>query len=145
MMERLAEKLAIAGVVDPDANAAGTFYTDAVDMADFNEVMLIFLLGIGVTTGSHVLSATEEAASGTGTGSVAISGKAAGALTTGNNDGQAIVNVSASELQQGFRYVYGRLVQTTAGADSAVVAIGGEPRFHPASDFDLASVAEIVL
>ena len=143
-MDKLSERLALAGVVDPDANAAGTFYTDPVDMADFNEVMLLFLLGISVTAGSHVLSATEEAASGTGTGSVAITGKAAGALTTGSNDSQAIVHVRASDLQQGFRYVYGRLVQTTAGADSAVVAIGGAPRFHPATDYDLASVVEIV-
>ena len=143
-MDKLSERLALVGVVDPDANAAGTFYTDAVDMADFNEVLLIFLLGISVTAGSHVLSATEEAASGTGTGSVAISGKAATAKTTGNNDTQSIVHVRASDLQQGFRYVYGRLVQTSAGADSAVVAIAGAPRFHPATDYDLASVSQIV-
>lgn len=143
-MDKLSERLAVVGVVDPDANAAGTFRTDAIDMADFNEVMIIFLLGIGVTTGTHVLSAVEEAASGTGSGAQALSGKAAAALTTGSNDSQAIVHVRASDLSQGFRYVYGQLVQTTAGADSAVIAIAGAPRFHPASDYDLASVAEIV-
>ncbi len=143
-MDKMTERIALVGVVDPDANAAGTFRTDPIDMADFNEAMLIFLLGTGVTTGSHVLSANEEAVSGTGSGSVAISGKAAGALTTGQNDSQAIVHVRASDLQQGFRFVYGVLVQTTAGADSAVVALGGSPRFHPASDYDLASLVEIV-
>ena len=143
-MDKLSERLAIVGVVDPDANAAGTFRTDAIDMADFNEVMLIFLLGTSVTAGTHVLSANEEAVSGTGSGSQALSGKAAAAITTGSNDSQVVVHVRASDLTQGFRFVYGVLVQTTAGADSAVLAIAGAPRFHPATDYDLASVAEIV-
>ncbi len=143
-MDKLSERLAVVGVVDPDANAAGTFRTDAIDMADFNEVMIIFLLGTSVTAGSHVLSATEEVVSGTGSGAQALSGKAAAALTTGSNDTQAIVHVRASDLTQGFRFVYGVLVQTTAGADSSVIAIAGAPRFHPATDYDLASVVEIV-
>jgi hypothetical protein len=143
-MDKLSEKLAVVGVVDPDANAAGTFYTDAIDMALFDEVMIIGLLGISVTTGSHVFSAIEGTAAGTGSGYQLLSGRAATALTSGDNDNQVVINVRASELSSGYRYVRGRLVATTAGADAAVVAIAGRPRFHPASNNDLASVAEIL-
>ena len=143
-MDKLSERLAVVATIDPDANASGLYYTDAVDMADFNEVMFILQLGIAVTTSTATLLLTEEAASGTGTGSQAITGKAAAALTSGSNDSQAIIHVRASDLSQGFRYVYGQLLVGVATQDSAVIAVAGAPRFHPASDYDLASVAEIV-
>jgi hypothetical protein len=143
-MDKLSERLAVVGVVDPDANAAGTFYTDAVDMSLFDEVMIIGLLGTSVTTGSHVFSAIEGTATGTGSGYQLLSGRAATALTSGDNDNQVVINVRASELSTGYRYVRGRLVATTAGADAAIVTIAGRPRFHPASNNDLASVAEIL-
>lgn len=142
-MDKLSERLAVVGAIDPDANAAGTFYTDAFDMSLFDEVFLVGLLGTSVTTGSHVFSAVEGTAAGTGSGFQALSGRSATALTSGDNDNQVVINVRASELSAGYRYVRGKLVQTTAGADSAMVAIAGRPRFHPASNNDLASVAEI--
>jgi hypothetical protein len=143
-MDKLSERLAVVAAIDPDAYAAGTFLSDNVDMADFNEVIFIVQLGIGVTTGSFNFRVTEDTIAGTGTGAQNITGKAITALTTGDNDNQAIVHVRADDLSQGYRYVMGRLQLVTAGADAAVVAVAGAPRFHPASDYDLASVDEIV-
>ena len=143
-MDKLSERLAVVGVIDPDANAEATFYTDAVDMADFNEVMFVLLLGTAVTTGVATLDVVEGTVAGTGTGMQALTGKAAAGRTSGDNDTQAIVHVRADDLSQGYRYVRGRLDLDAAGADSAVIAIAGSPRVHPASDYDLASVGEIV-
>ncbi len=143
-MDKLSERLALVATIDPDANATGVFWTDNVDMSKFNEALFALLYGTGVTTGTATLALYEDTTAGTGTGAQALSGKAATALTTGNNDNQALVHVRANDLSQGYRYVRGRLFLSTAGADAAVVAFAGAPRFHPASDYDLASVAQIV-
>lgn len=113
-------------------------------MADFAEVLFIFQLGIGATGVTANFAAWEDTISGTGTGGQALTGKSITGMTTGDNDEQALVHVRASDLSQGYRYLYGRMHLSGAGADAAVVAIGGRPRFHPASDYDLASVGEIV-
>jgi hypothetical protein len=144
-MDKLSERLAVVGAVDPDANSAGTLYTDNVDMADFAEALFIGMLGTGVTTGSFVFDLVEDTIDGTGTGAQTLTpARAAAALTTGDNDSQVVIQVRAEDLSEGYQYVRGRLVMTTAGADAGMLAIAGRPRFHPASDYDLASVAEIV-
>ena len=143
-MDKLIERLALVATIDPDANATGVHWSDNVDMQDFEEAMFIFLLGTGVTTGTYTMALYEDTTAGTGTGAQAITGKGATALTTGDNDEQSIVHVRAEDLSEGYRYVRARLFLSTAGADSAVVAIAGRPRYHPASDYDLASVGEIV-
>jgi hypothetical protein len=144
MVSRLSEKLAVAATIDPDAYASGVQWTDNIDMQDFSEAMFILLYGTGVTTGTATLALYEDTTDGTGTGAQAITAKAATALTTGNNDGQAVINIKDIELSAGYRYVRGRLLLSTAGADAGVVGIASAPRYHPANAYDLASVAQIV-
>lgn len=143
-MDKLSEALALVATIDPDANTSGVFWTDNVDMQDFDEALFALLLGTGVTTGTYTLALYEDTTAGTGTGAQAISGKGAAGLTTGSNDKQSLIHLRATDLSQGYRYARGRLLLSGAGADAAVVAFGGRPRYHPASDYDLASVSEIV-
>ena len=142
-MDKLSEKLAVVATIDPDAYVSGVITTDWVDMDNFYDVLFIALLGTGVTTGSFNLL-IQEARLANGSGSQSISGKAITTLTTGDNDSQALVHVRAADLSQGYSFVRGQSLLSGAGADFAVIAIAGRPRHHPASNFDLASVAEII-
>lgn len=143
-MDKLSERLALVATIDPDAYASGVQWSDNVDMQDFEEALFAFLLGTGATGVTATMALYEDTTAGTGTGAQALTGKGATGLTTGDNDKQALVHVRAEDLSEGYRYVRARVLFSGAGADGAVVAIAGRPRFHPASDYDLASVDEIV-
>ena len=142
-MDKSTERNAVVATIDPDAYVSGLFSTDWVDMDDFYEVMFIAMLGTIVTTASLDLTIQEARTSG-GSGAQNLSGKTLTALTSGSNDSQALINVQASDLAQGYSFVRGQMLLSVAGGDAAVVAVGSRPRHHPASDYDLASVAEIV-
>ncbi len=143
-MDKLSERLAVVATVDPDAYLSGVQNTDYVDMSAFGEAIFVAMLGTGVTSGTLNLKLQEDKSAGTGTGAQDLTGKAITGLTTGSNDKQAVIHVRANDLSQGYTHVRGQLLASGAGADAAVLAIGGTPRFHPATDYDLASVAEIV-
>ncbi|MCK5564543.1 MAG: hypothetical protein KAJ07_04800 [Planctomycetes bacterium] len=144
MTEKLHELLAVVATIDPDAYATGTFTTDWVDMKFVQEVLFVVQVGI-ITASGTVDFKIEQAKTSTGgttinlaTGTLSIT-----QLDTGDNDSQVLVDVEAEDLTQLYRYVRGSLTILVAGADAAVLAIGGLARFNPASDNDLASVAEI--
>jgi len=145
----LSERLAIVEVIDPDALTAGTTAGDAIDMSVHDKVMFILMVGDIISTGKVDLQIKEsDASSGT---YHKISGKSIVQFTEATstrNDCQAIINVSASELTAGHRYIKGYLAVTTAAADVAVLALANKTRFSDAvtstSYGDLASVVEIV-
>jgi hypothetical protein len=147
-MENLfTEKIAVLGTIDPDAYGTGTQGTDWVDMSKFKSLGFVVMAG---TLGS---SATidfkvQEATSAAGAGAQDITGKSITQLTEAGTDSdkQAVVNVKAEELDiaDGYRYVRGVLTIGVATSDGGVVVLGTDPRFMPASDFDLSSVDEIV-
>lgn len=141
------ERVAVGGVIDPDANAAGALTSDYVSLAEFHSCMGIVMVGTMGSTGTidaKLVQATDSA----GTGVKDITGKAITQLTEAgtDDDKQAVINCRAEELDvdNGFDHV--ALVLTTAAAtsDSAAVLLGLDPRHGPASDSDLASVDEIV-
>lgn len=145
MGRKLNEQVAVVATIDPDAYGTGTQGSDYVDMADFEKVMWIVqagALGSSATLDFALYEATDDQ----GDGEQAISGKAITQLTEAGTDSdkQAIVEVRADELSEGYRYVRGILTIGTATSDAAVIAVAGEARYQPASDYDLASVDEIV-
>lgn len=144
-MKLPSEQFAVVGVIDPDANSAATLYSDYVNMEYFHQAMGLVLAGIIATSGT-VDGSLVQATSSTGAGVKAITGKAITQLDTASNDKQAIINLKADELDVagGFKFVALKMVGATAAADSAGVLFGVNPRFGPANDNDLASVAEIV-
>lgn len=139
------EKVAVVGKVDPDANGTGTFGTDWANAENFHSFMAIVSAGIIVASGT-VDCVIQQATSSTGAGAVTVAGKAITQLTTANNDSQAIINLRTDELNVGggFSFVRALMTLTTAGSDSDVIMLALEPRYGPANQNDLASVAEIV-
>jgi len=144
---KLSEKLAVVSVIDPDANTTGTITGDWVDLGVHRRAMFIFAIG---TLGSSATADgdVQQASDSSGTGAKAITGKSITQLTDAGTDSdkQVVVEVADYELdvEGGFTHVAPRLIIGTATSDSTVIGIAGVPRYHPASDNDLASVDEIV-
>lgn len=146
----MSERLAVVATIDPDAYASGTQLSDAIDMAYHREVMFIIQAGVIPSSGTYNFVVTESATSG-GT-YTQITGKSITALTNAGTDSdkQVIVNVKASEMGTGMRYLKGSLRMTgnAAANDAAVLALAGKSRFSDAVTStvygDLASVDEVV-
>lgn len=143
--DKLSEKLAVVSVIDPDAYGTGAVTGDWVDMRIFNRCMFIFTagdLGASATVDGKIQEATDSS----GTGAQDITGKAITQLTKAGTDDnkQAIIEVDAGDLSAGFTHVAPVLTVGAAACDAGVIGLAGVPRYHPASDDDLASVDEIV-
>ena len=147
MGKLLSEYLAVVATVDPDAYATGTQLTDAIDMEDHEQVMFIVQLGTMASSATIDFYVMECATSG-GT-YTRLSGKSITQLTEAGTDSdkQAIVNVKASELGTGMRYLKGSLRIGTDAVDSGVIALATSRFSHAVTSTsfgDLASVDEIV-
>lgn len=145
MVSKLSEKLAVVASIDPDAYGTGAYTSDWVDLSKFRRVLFLILAG---TLGSSATldAKLQEATDGSGSGNQDISGKAITQLTEAGTDSdkQAVLEVQDDELSAGFTHVALVLTVGTATSDAGAVGIAGVPRYHPASDNDLASVDEIV-
>jgi hypothetical protein len=151
------ETVAVLATIDPDAYAAGAQNSDWCDMAKFDQLMAILLLGEWDSTSTIDFKLTQATSSG-GAGEKDITDKAITQIVSGSPavfDKQAIINLRAQEMdiENGFRFV--RAVATTADSNSpadspaatydyGAVLLGFGARYGPAYDNDLASVAEIV-
>ena len=153
------ELAAIVATIDPDAYTPGAQNSDYVDMADFESLMAILMLGAWADTGTTADFKLQQATSSGGAGVKDITGKAITQIASGSpaaGDKQAIINVRADELDLANDFQFVRAVATVADSSSpadspaavvtdyAAVLLGFGPRYGPASDNDLASVAEII-
>lgn len=141
------DRAAVVGVIDPDANAAGAFSTDWIAAKDFHSFLAAVHAG---TLGS---SATldfklEQATDSSGTGAKDITGKAITQLTQAGSDSDklALINLTPDELDVDNSFTHFRATMTvgTATSDCSAFVLGLDPRYGPASDNDIAAVAEIV-
>lgn len=140
------EAAAIVATVDPDALAVGAISSDYVNMANFDQVLALVMAGV-LGAAATLDAKLEQAQDSSGTGVKDITGKAITQLVKATDDGkQAIINCRAQELDinNGFSFV--RLTMTVGAAisDGGGAILGMGPRYGPASDNDLASVAEII-
>lgn len=135
----------LAGVIDPDLNAAGTFTTDWINMGLYEAIQAIILAG-ALGTGATLDAKLEQATDDSGTGAKDVTGKAITQLTQagGDDDKQAIINCRSDELDVANSFSYVRLSVTIAAAssDSGAVVLGHYARYQPATD--IASVAEVI-
>ena len=145
MASLLTEKIAVLGAIDPDAYATGTQGTGYIDMKQFDQVAFVLLNG-AMESGAKVDFKLQEAKTNSGGSLQDLSGKAITQLTQAGTDGdkQVIVVVKAAELSEGYRYVRGVMTISVDAVDAGVVVLGGDPRYMPASDFDVSTVDEIV-
>lgn len=143
---RLSERLAVVAAIDPDAYGTGAQESDIIDMSLHRRVLFFVMAGTLGT--SATLDFKVEASANSNMSSASdLTGKAITQLTQAGTDSdkQAIVEVTAAEVRDaGARYIRGVLTIGTAGSDAGVLAVAGDARYQPASEYDLASVDEIV-
>ena len=146
MSSNPSERVAVLGVIDPDANTATAYVSDYGDASKFNSFMAIGfagVLGASATLDMKITQATSSA----GAGAKDVTGKAITQLVKATDDDkQAIINVRADQLDvaNGFSFVAITLTVGTATSDSSAVLLGLDPVHSTAADSDLASVAEII-
>jgi len=141
--ERLSQALAIVGTIDPASYSAQT-NSDAVDMRLFRRCLFAVAAGaIGANTVAVVVKGGTDGSTfpTTLTGKTLTAGTFSGTV---DNNTQALIEVDDQECAaQDVRYI--RVELTPSGAALlAVIVLAGVARYEPASDYDLASVAEIV-
>ena len=146
-MIRLDQAVAVVDCIDPDANGTGAITGDIIDMKDFEQVMFIVMAGALGTNATLDFQVYQGKTSAMGT-PVVITGAAITQLTEAGTDSdkQAVVVVKQADLNEadGYRWIRGTLTVGVATSDAGVVSIGAYPTYGPASDYDLASVDEIV-
>lgn len=137
MTSLTSEKVVLAGIINPAANAAGTLTTNWVSMATFEELLAIIAAGaLGV--GGTIDAKLQQAQDSTGTGAKDIAGKAITQLTqagTDKSNKQAQINVRAEEMDRTGGFTHVRLSMTTAVATSpsTAVLLGVSARYSPAA------------
>ena len=149
------QELAVVGTIDPVkmSTTGGTAsttsaWTDAVDMDVFEKAVFIVMTNTVAASSGVTLTVYADDASATGGMTSAIATSTT--LVDANDDSQVWVEVDSEDINPDnrHRYVRGKLVVTsTTGtkgtATVACVVLAGRCRYHPASDYDLATVAQI--
>ncbi|MCZ2112793.1 MAG: hypothetical protein LC131_02900 [Anaerolineae bacterium] len=145
MGQKITEALAVVACIDPDAYGTGAQTSDWIDMSKFERVA--FIVQAGTLGSSATLDfKVQQSKLANGSSPADISGKAITQLTEAGTDSdkQVVVSVEASELSDGYRYIAGLMTVGVASSDAGVVAVAMNPNYGPVSDYDLASVAELV-
>ncbi len=141
------QRVALAGVIDPDAYSAGTYTTGWIAAADAGAFMALVSVGTMAST-STVNAKLEQATSAAGAGAKDITGKAITALTEAGSDSdkQAIINLRPEELDIANAFTHFRLSMTvaTAASDASGHVFALDHRYGPANLRDIAAVDEIV-
>jgi hypothetical protein len=139
------ERAAIIATIDPDAYATGTVTSDWCDLGIYGSAMAIVLAGT-ITTSAGLDAKIEQGTNSTGGSAKDIDASDITQFTSGNSDNQAIINIPREALDStgDFRWIRLSVTTSTDSVDYAGVILGMDPRWGPASDNDLASVAEIV-
>lgn len=142
-----AEKAAVAATIDPASLSANTYVSDWVDMADFEQVMAVILVG-AISTNGTLDAKLRQATDASGTGAKDIAGHAITQLTQAGTDSNKQVILQTRQdlldVDGGFRYVALSLTTATAASIAGAVLLGFNPTYGPAYNYDLDSVDEIV-
>jgi hypothetical protein len=137
----LREQLSVVSCIDPDAYTAATYTGDVIDMQDFRRV--IFILQAGDLGSSATLDYRVEGSAVVGLTSSGTVGTAATQLTDSNK--QVVIEVTAEQVAAlGYRYIRDEMIVKTATSDCGSIALGQLAHYSPASEYDLASVDEIL-
>lgn len=138
------DRAVVVATIDPDAYAADTYLSDAVDMSQWQSIQAIIMAGdLG---SSATLDAKLTQATTSGGTYKDVTGKAITQLTQAgaDSDKQAIINCRSEELDvaNGYRFVKLSMTVGTATSDAGAVVLGHDGRVQPGTD--LASVDEVV-
>lgn len=138
------EALAIVSTIDPQTVANSAINGDAVDMSKYHRVAFIFSLGNMAAETIDCL-VQEDSASAFNVNPTTYKAAAQLAAHASNNDNtQIVIEVDATKLADGNRYVRPRMVTgNSTGGPASCIGISVVAREQPASAGDLASVVEI--
>ncbi len=142
------DRAAIVGVIDPDLNTAGTVTTDWIDLTEFHALLAIVMAG-ALGSSATLDAKFEQATDASGTDAKDVTGKAITQKTqagTDKSDTQALINLTADDIDfnNGFTHVRLSMTVATASSDSAALVVGLDPRHGAAVASDAATVDEIV-
>ncbi|MEP9325194.1 hypothetical protein PPMP20_18965 [Paraburkholderia phymatum] len=146
MNVKATEQVAVLGGVNPSSQAAGAAVSGWISAAQFNKFLA--LINVGTFGASATVDAKiQQAQDSSGTGAKDVPNKAiAQLLAAGGNNVQAAINLDAQELDvnNGFGYIQLSVTVGTAATGTSASLLGFLPKFAAASDFNAASVAQIV-
>lgn len=140
------EQVALLDVIAPSAQAAGAATTGWIPAGQFQKFLALVQAG---TFGSSatVDAKIQQATDASGTSAKDVTGKAITQLVAaGGNNRQVEINLDAQDLDvsNGFAYIQLSITVGTAATGTSGALFGFVPRLASASDFNAASVAQIV-
>lgn len=138
---KLCEKVAVAGVINPQTVANSEVFTGVVDLGAAMQVMGIAMLG---NMASETIDFKCYRCDSAGNNAVALKSATQLAASASTNDNkQVVINVTSDELiASGAQYVkFGLVTGDTTGGPAAVIALTSDMRFQPVSN--VASVVEV--
>lgn len=143
-MGKLHELASVVATIDPkDQNNQSAVLSDAIDMSKWSEILAILVCGNVDSTIDLKLTESDASA-----GSYSdIAGKAITQLAAhaSNNDGKiCLISLSGAELSDDKRYVKASLTVGNGTANPVAVTILGAAKQQPATDHDLADVAQVI-
>lgn len=138
-----APEYAVAATVDSQLLDAGSVTSDWVDMGTFDHVDFVINVGATDTTFDAKVQSADDSS---GTNNTDISGLAITQLTATDDNEQVILRVRSDQLNTGDTHV---AVVVTAGDGTTGVQVAGfglgfYSNYGPATEYDLASVSQIV-
>lgn len=147
MNVKASEQVAILAAINPASQAAGSAVSGWILASQFQKFLA--LVQVGVFGASATVDANiQQATSSGGAGAKAIGSGVAitQMLAAGGNNVQAEINLDAQQLDtnNGFDYIQLTITVGTAATVIAGALVGFNPRLAPASDFNNASVAQVV-
>ena len=139
------DRVAVLKVIDPDAYTAAAYDTGWIDVELFGRVQAVIMAG-DLGTNATIDAKFQSAEDGSGTGVTDVTGAAITQLTEAGTDSnkQAIINLHVDNLPDGDKFVKLIVTVGTATSDMGAILLGFDPRYSPASGYDVASVDEIV-
>lgn len=142
MNENMSQQIAVLQYIAPDAYAAGSVTTSAIDMSTVERILVLVQTGDMVSTATLDMRAqTAPATTGTWANLSSASITTMDQTAAGSNK-TAQLEILSSAMPNTDRYLRGILTLTTAGADCGVVILGMGAKYAPASDYDLGSGSE---
>ncbi|CAJ4439879.1 Uncharacterised protein [Burkholderia pseudomallei] len=146
MNVKATEQVAVLGAIVPSSQAAGTANTGWLSAAQFQKFLAIIQAG-AMGSGGTIDAKIQQATDSSGTNAKDITGKAITQLAAaGGGDVEVEINLDAQELDTngGFGFIQLSVTTATAASGTSGLVLGFLPRYGPASDFNAASVAQIV-
>lgn len=136
-------RVAVVGIVNPASQGTGAVDTTVIDASRFFKVVFVIQTGALGTSATVDFAVKGDAASG-GAYATTLKNITQIVKATGDNK-QVVVEVTSEDIgQANVRYIKGTLTVGTAASIVGVVALGVDGRYKPETNFDLASVAQVV-